>query len=196
MMRSIYATFDGACEPYNPGGHMGQGGVITIDGEHFCDLMDAQPAEPGNTNNVSEYKALAMVLAKLVEMNVNGDDDEVIIAGDSQLVVRQMTGRYRVNADKAYFPHYMKCMELASNLGEVHLQWINRDRNKAADALSRKALEGLELEAWTDETPCPLGKKYRGRPLGEVPTSYLKWWVESFGTDTLIKDYLASRKDA
>ncbi|MGA8027950.1 MAG: hypothetical protein WB992_12480, partial [Bryobacteraceae bacterium] len=53
----IKASFDGACEPPNRGGHMGLGWVI--DGQRHSEYI---PASPDNSSNVAEYLALAKIL--------------------------------------------------------------------------------------------------------------------------------------
>ncbi len=64
----IIASFDGACEPFNPGGHMGIGWVI--DGKGYSDYI---PAAHGNTNNVAEYLALTRTVRNGAVVNPDGE---------------------------------------------------------------------------------------------------------------------------
>ena len=57
-----YCTFDGACEPTNPGGIMGLG--WTIDGTEYYRKIEAHP---DNTNNKAEYLALVALLRTLAK---------------------------------------------------------------------------------------------------------------------------------
>ena len=89
--------FDGACQPARGGGVATYG--FTIDSAHGH-LEDAglavAPGIPHSTNNVAEYCAAIRALEQLVEDGYRG---RVIVRGDSQLVIRQMTGEYEVRTE-------------------------------------------------------------------------------------------------
>jgi ribonuclease HI len=62
----------------------------------------------------------------------------IIIKGDSQLVIYQIKGKYKVKALKI-IPLYHKVMSLISNFKDVRLEWIPREKNSEADKLSNHA---------------------------------------------------------
>ncbi|MGB8478933.1 MAG: ribonuclease HI family protein [Acidobacteriaceae bacterium] len=132
----IIASFDGACEPFNPGGHMGIGWVI--DGKSYSDYI---PAAHENTNNVAEYLALTRILTHIALERP--DATSLVITGDSQLVCFQLVGEYAVRSAHVY-PHYQRAAQLIAALRnrgcEVHISWAARERNTEADAASKKAL--------------------------------------------------------
>src|SRR5581483_11485744 len=84
-------TFDGACEPRNPGGHLGLGWTVNgVAGHAYV------AARPENTNNIAEYRALIHALD--VVLDKDAVEDDLVIAGDSQLVIRQLTGQYGIHS--------------------------------------------------------------------------------------------------
>ena len=89
------------------------------------------------TNNQAEYRAVIAALEKSAALGAT----EVSLNCDSELIIRQLTGRYRVRnaALKGLFE------EVRSRLGRferVTLNCIPRAENAAADALANKALDG------------------------------------------------------
>ena len=90
-MITIY--FDGLCRPRNPGGIATYGYVIYKDGEKVKSGCGVVGSGAGMTNNVAEYSALKRA-AEWVSRN--GGDDEIVIKGDSQLVIHQMDGTWQI----------------------------------------------------------------------------------------------------
>ena len=87
------------------------------------------------TNNNAEYNALIMGLE---EVRVLGGD-EVIVNLDSELVVKQINGEYRVkNADIK--PLFEKAIEALKNFKSFEIRHIDRSKNKEADKLVNKAI--------------------------------------------------------
>jgi ribonuclease HI len=88
------------------------------------------------TNNIAEYRALIHVLEELVKRGA----EKAQIFGDSQLVVNQINGEYKVNRKK--YKHigelYDKAMELLSQINTWTLSHVKREHNKLADQLSRR----------------------------------------------------------
>jgi ribonuclease HI len=136
--------FDGSCQPPGGGGVSGWGFVIEGPGVRFeeCGLA-AVPYSPHSTNNVAEYVGAIRALEKLRSIHYSG---EVIVEGDSQLVVRQMNGEYAVRADhlKAY---HEWLGQLARSFQRVEFRWVPREENTVADALSKRAIESAAAEA-------------------------------------------------
>ena len=89
------------------------------------------------TNNVAEYAAL---LAALERAHVLGLE-ELAIRSDSQLLVEQMNGGYRVKAVHLK-PLWLRARTLAAAFRRFSIVHVPRGRNRAADALANRAVEG------------------------------------------------------
>jgi ribonuclease HI len=95
------------------------------------------PFHPRSTNNVAEYVGAICALEWLLRAGYAGP---VVVLGDSQLVVRQFNGEYRVRKEhlKAY---HERLRQLAGRFSSVKFEWVPRERNRRADELSKLALE-------------------------------------------------------
>lgn len=88
------------------------------------------------TNNVAEYNGL---LAGLKQAAVLGAK-EVEIVSDSELLVRQMNGRYRVKAP-GLIPLFLKAQDLRGHFDKCTFRHVRREENKAADGLVNRAID-------------------------------------------------------
>ncbi len=88
------------------------------------------------TNNQAEYKALITALERAIELGAS----EVDISLDSQLVVRQISGRYRVK-NATLKPLYQRVKHLQSLLEGFTITHIPRQQNTEADNLANMALK-------------------------------------------------------
>jgi len=88
------------------------------------------------TNNEAEYQGLILGMETALEMGA--DSAEVLM--DSELVVKQLKGAYRVKNAKL-FPLYQKVKELEQKIGEVSYFAVPREQNKLADAIVSKVLD-------------------------------------------------------
>jgi len=88
------------------------------------------------TNNVAEYSALIEALKLAVERGA----DDVEIFADSELVVRQIEGRYRVKNPNLK-PLFAEAIRLAGRFAKFRLVHVRRDKNKDADRLVNLALD-------------------------------------------------------
>ncbi len=82
------------------------------------------------TNNQAEYRALIMAL-EYVQMNFS--DKKIKIFTDSQLMVRQLKGKYKVKSQNLV-PLWSKARKLVEKLN-ASLEWCKRDKNRLADSL-------------------------------------------------------------
>jgi len=93
------------------------------------------------TNNQAEYEALLHALEA-------ADPDagtEIEVYSDSQLMVRQINGEYRVrNGDLR--PLYERAMRLLRRSGVWRMEHVRRGENEAADALANQAIDACALE--------------------------------------------------
>ena len=88
------------------------------------------------TNNVAEYRALIAGLEKAVELALA----EVEVVSDSELLVKQMTGEYRVK-NEALRDLSIKAARLAREIGRVSYTAVRREHNELADRLVNEALD-------------------------------------------------------
>jgi ribonuclease HI len=88
------------------------------------------------TNNVAEYRGLVAGLAKAVELAV----PEVEVVSDSELLVKQMRGEYRVK-NRALQELFGQASRLAERLPRVRYTHVRRADNELADRLVNDALD-------------------------------------------------------
>jgi ribonuclease HI len=122
---------DGLCQPRNPGGYACWAWLVT-EGPTAQDFGCVAHGKEA-TNNIAEYAAVENALRWCLERNIQ----RPILRTDSQLVVRQINGVYG-----CYSPRLIPLCERAQDLLDQtkgQLEWVSRDFNEAADALSRLA---------------------------------------------------------
>jgi ribonuclease HI len=88
------------------------------------------------TNNVAEYQGLLHALRWALARRTGN----VVIFSDSELLVRQMAGRYRVK-NPGLRPLHREASELMAQLPSVRIQHVPREENREADALANRALD-------------------------------------------------------
>ena len=88
------------------------------------------------TNNVAEYKGLVAGLGKALELGVQ----DLEVRMDSELVVRQMTGVYRVR-NAGLKPLFDEAGRLARRFRSFQIVHVRRELNTRADACANKALD-------------------------------------------------------
>ena len=100
-------------------------------------VLDARGERIGvATNNVAEYRALLAGLARALELGV----DELEVVSDSELLVRQMTGAYKVK-NAALRELQDEASRLAAGLRRVRYTAVRREHNELADRLVNEALD-------------------------------------------------------
>lgn len=132
----IECWFDGSTEPVNPGGHTSYGALVKCNGRVVFSESGYVGVGPEMTNNVGEYAGCIAVLKFLIREKVA----EAIIYGDSKLVVKQLTGKWKAKKG-LYIPYYREAIVLRRQLPKVALKWIPREQNTHADYLSRQAIK-------------------------------------------------------
>ena len=101
-------------------------------------VLDARGETIGvATNNVAEYRALIAGLEKAVELGI----DELEVVSDSELLVKQMQGEYRVK-NEALRELNDEANSLEGKLGRVRYTAVRREHNELADKLVNEALDG------------------------------------------------------
>ena len=100
-------------------------------------VLDARGERIGvATNNVAEYRALIAGLEKAVELGI----DELEVVSDSELLVKQMQGEYRVK-NEALRELNEEANFLERKLGRVRYKAVRREHNELADKLVNEALD-------------------------------------------------------
>ncbi len=143
---TIFLNFDGLCEPKNPGGIATYGVVIRRGKVHLLEdngLAFAKPWTYEASNNVAEYSALIKGLEWLKEHKMS--EFEVIVRGDSSLVINQLKGTFKVKAARIR-PLYMRAKKLLGDFESLKVEWVDRSQNKEADLLSRIAYARAKRE--------------------------------------------------
>lgn len=126
---------DGASKG-NPG-HAGIG-VVLSQGEQtlleYCDYIGQ------TTNNMAEYNALI----KGLELAHENKIDSIAVISDSELIVRQMNGQYKVK-NETLRPLYLKAQACARKFRQFSLRHVPRSENKDADRLANEGIkQGLK----------------------------------------------------
>jgi ribonuclease HI len=88
------------------------------------------------TNNVAEYRGLVEGLRRALELHLPA----VEVVSDSELMVKQMRGEYRVK-NAALRSLYDEAVALARTLGDVEYRHVKRAHNELADRLVNEALD-------------------------------------------------------
>ncbi len=110
-------------------------------GVHVADSKGAPLAEIYGylgirTNNVAEYAALIAALRHAIGARA----ESVTIRSDSELLVRQMLGEYRVK-NPGLIPLHREASSLAGKIPKLTLEHVRRNLNKEADALANLAMD-------------------------------------------------------
>jgi|ERR671924_443481 probable phosphoglycerate mutase len=136
----IRAYIDGGARG-NPG-PAGYG--VRIEDEHGTLIEELYQPLGIATNNVAEYNGLLAALRWAVEHG----EHEVHIRSDSELLVKQMRGEYKVK-HPGLQPLYVRARLLAAEIGDVRFEHVRREFNKEADRLSNLGMDQSERQART-----------------------------------------------
>jgi ribonuclease HI len=125
------------------GGSRGNPGPAAV-GAVVLDASAAPPTVLGSvsetigiaTNNVAEYQALIRALEVAAPFHAT----RVEVRADSQLLIRQLEGRYKVK-NQGLAPLFRRVRELLAGYDEVDLLHVRREENVEADALVNAALD-------------------------------------------------------
>jgi ribonuclease HI len=88
------------------------------------------------TNNVAEYRALLLGISLAAELGA----DEVELIGDSELIVRQVKGDYKVKQEHLR-PLHTKALDALRELPKWSIRSVKREQNTRADELVNEALD-------------------------------------------------------
>jgi ribonuclease HI len=88
------------------------------------------------TNNVAEYEGLLMGLEALLKLG----QKHIVVQSDSQLLVRQLNGEYRVKDEKLKVL-FAQAMRLLRQFGSYRILHVRREMNKLADRLANRGID-------------------------------------------------------
>lgn len=88
------------------------------------------------TNNVAEYRGLLAALRWALDHDVSA----LRVRSDSELLVKQMKGVYRVK-NPGLLPLYEEAKRLVRQIGRVTFEHVRREQNAEADRLANKAMD-------------------------------------------------------
>lgn len=120
----------------NPG-PAGAGFVIERDGDILCRGGRFLGA---TTNNVAEYEALIWGLENVSAMGFA----DVTVFADSELLVRQVNGQYRVK-NEGLKPLFLRALELLRSFASYRVSHVRREQNAEADAMANEAMDSRGL---------------------------------------------------
>ncbi len=112
-------------------------GVVFYDMKGEC-IGEYKEALGSQTNNYAEYMAVIRALEICKEKSV----EKLDFYCDSQLLVKQMLGEYKVKSPQI-IPLFERAKELTSYFKKVGYHHVRREQNKEADALANRALDSL-----------------------------------------------------
>ncbi|MDO8567783.1 MAG: ribonuclease HI family protein [Dehalococcoidales bacterium] len=92
------------------------------------------------TNNQAEYRAVIAAMEKAITLGAS----QVNVNSDSELMVRQITGQYRVR-NAALQPLYQHVKQLQGSLAAFSIAHVPREQNADADSLANMALDNKSI---------------------------------------------------
>jgi len=131
----LRAFVDGAARG-NPGPAGAGAWIAPGDGR---EAEDHYQALGHTTNNVAEYRALLLALARAEALGA----DDVEIFSDSELLVRQVTGSYRVKAEHLK-PLVAEAVRRAKGFRRFAIAHVPREKNREADRLANLGADASE----------------------------------------------------
>jgi ribonuclease HI len=118
-------------------GNTGPAGIgVQITDGHGAVLAEIAEGLGETTNNVAEYTAAIEGLRRAHDLGARS----VLLRSDSQLLVNQLTGRYRVKSSHLR-PLHRQVRALASGFDDVEFEHVRRERNTEADRLANEGVD-------------------------------------------------------
>ncbi len=136
---------------YTDGGSRGNPGPagigVVIADEKGSTIKEYSKDIGTRTNNEAEYEAVIFALQKVKHLfgKEKAKKNEIEIRMDSQLVARQLGGKYKIQEEKL-FPLFIKIWNLRTELGKISFTEIPREKNKEADRLANEAMNKKETK--------------------------------------------------
>jgi|TARA_Y100000389_G_C17444546_1_gene510751 ribonuclease HI len=139
-MRDAILMFDGGSRG-NPG--PSGCGYVLMNSDETEIIAKGSEFIGKNTNNYAEYMGMILGIEKALELNIRN----LIVKGDSQLVIKQMLKEYSVKAPNL-IPLYNHGNNLISRFQDIKFFHIKRNLNTIADKLANEAMD--QEKDWQD----------------------------------------------
>ena len=131
-MKCLYIHTDGGAR-----GNPGPAGIGVLIRDEAGEVVDEIAKFLGDaTNNQAEYQALLVGLERALALGAG----EVSVASDSELLVRQIEGRYKVK-NAGLKPLFIKAKDLLAQFDRYTIKPVRRELNTEADALVNQAID-------------------------------------------------------
>ncbi len=137
---------------YTDGGSRGNPGPAAV-GVVICDekggaIKKYSKSIGVRTNNEAEYEAVIFALGKMKQLfgKEKVQDIDIEIRMDSELVARQLGGRYKIEEEKL-FPLFIKIWNLKMEFGNISFVEIPREKNTEADRILNEELDGANVQS-------------------------------------------------
>ncbi len=120
-------------------GNPGPAGIAAVATDDAGEILAERSEAIGEaTNNVAEYRAMLLGIELAGELGA----DEVELIGDSELIVKQVQGKFKVKQEHLR-PLRAQVVEALSGLDSWTIRNVPREENERADALVNEALDAL-----------------------------------------------------
>lgn len=118
-------------------GNPGEAGVgIVIVDAHGTSLLKIGRYIGHATNNQAEYQALIVALEKAIDLRAR----EIVVFSDSELMVKQIKGLYKVK-NETLKQYHTRARDLLNRFRSCRMELIPREENREADRLASKAAQ-------------------------------------------------------
>ena len=125
-----------ACDGASRGNPGPAGAGAQITGPDGSVLAEVAEGLGETTNNVAEYTAVIRGLERALELGAT----DVLLRSDSQLLINQLTGRYRVKTPHLQ-PLHRRVRELGARFEAIEYEHVRRERNTEADRLANLGVD-------------------------------------------------------
>jgi ribonuclease HI len=125
-----------ACDGASRGNPGPAGAGAQITGPDGSVLAEVAEGLGETTNNVAEYTAVIRGLERALELGAT----DVLLRSDSQLLINQLTGRYRVKTSHLQ-PLHRRVRELGARFDTIEYEHVRRERNTEADRLANLGVD-------------------------------------------------------
>ena len=129
--------FDGGSEP-NPG--PSTGGAVLFKTDRKTKIFEVGDYVEYSTNNQAEYYGLWLGLTKCIELGYK----EILIEGDSQLIIKQVCGEWKIKDSTLQQLHSVITKLIKQNFEFVGIKHVLREFNKDADAITNEVMKTKE----------------------------------------------------
>lgn len=130
--KNLWVAYTDGASRGNPGLAGIGAHILSPDGEEFY----RKKFLGEKTNNQAEYEAMLLAFEELGARGAS----HVLLRADSELMIKQMRGEYRVKNENI-LPLYRKARQSCERFGSIQFEHVRRELNKVADRLANEAID-------------------------------------------------------